>query len=91
MEIVKAGRTELTITEAKNCYENNLYVCNYSGIFQPFYSVASEQYYFQKVIDYKGYAKRGRFYIQTAEQINHVLGKKILIGHFRMSGDCFFR
>ena len=26
----------------------------------------------------KGYAQRGRFYIQTASQINKVLGRKIL-------------
>ena len=73
---VKAGRTELTEAEAMDCYNNNKFVCNYSGIFQPLYSIVNRQVYFHKVIDCKGYARRGRFYIQTAEQINKVLGKK---------------
>lgn len=79
MIIVRAGTTELTEEEAKNCYEQKMYVCNYSGIYQPFYSAVNNQYYFHKVIEYKGYARRGRFYIQNAKQINHVFGKKILI------------
>lgn len=79
MTIVKAGSIELTIEEAKNCYENGLYVCGYSGIFQAFYSEAQSKYYFHKIIDCKGYARRGRFYIHDAKTVNSVLGRKVLI------------
>jgi len=79
MEIIKAGGTELTKEEALQIYSNNQYVCNYSGIYQPHYSQAQNQVYFSKVIYHTGYARRGRFYIQSAKQINHVMGKKILI------------
>lgn len=78
MEIVKIGNVELTSGEAEKIYQEQKYVCSYTGIFQIFYSQAQKTFYGQKVINYKGYARRGRFYIQSAKEINHVLGQKIL-------------
>lgn len=78
MEIVKIGNVELTKEEAERYYSEGKYICSYTGIFQICYSAAQKQYYGMKVIDHKGYARRGRFYVHSAEQINHVFGKKIL-------------
>ena len=79
MEIVKIGNVELTREEAEKFYNEKKYICSYVGIFQICYSPAQNMYYGMKVINQKGYARRGRFYAHTAEQINHVFGKKILI------------
>lgn len=78
MEIIKAGTTELTKENAMEIYKNKKFVCNYSGIYQPFTSADGSQIYFRKIIDCKGYAARGRFFIQDADTINHVLGENIL-------------
>lgn len=78
MELVKIGNIELTEEEAQEIYSEGKYVCSYTGIFQVNYSQVQKCFYGQKVVDYKGYAQRGRFYIQTASQINKVLGRKIL-------------
>lgn len=77
--IVKIGNVQLLEKDVEKIYQEGKYICSYTGIFQIFYSQAQKMYYGQKIIDYKGYAKRGRFFIQTAKQINHVLGKKVLI------------
>ena len=79
MEIVKIGNVELTKKEAEKIYQEQKYVCSYVGIFQICYSQAQKTFYGQKVINYKGYAKRGRFYIQSAKEVNRVLGQKILV------------
>ena len=79
MEIVKIGNVELTREEAEKIYQDQKYICSYVGIFQINYSQAQKTFYGHKVIDCKGYARRGRYYIQSAKEINHVLGKKILI------------
>lgn len=78
MEIVKIGNVELTSGEAGKIYQEQKYVCSYTGIFQIFYSQAQKTFYGKKVINCKGYARRGRFYIQSAKEVNHVLGQKIL-------------
>ena len=78
MEIVKIGNVELTKEEAKDIYYEVKYICSYTGIFQINYSQVQKCFYGQKVIDYKGYASKGRFYIHSASQINKVLGRKIL-------------
>lgn len=77
-KIIKIGNVELTESEAERIYNEGKYVCSYVGIFQIHYSNAQKTYYGSKVIDRKGYAGRGRFYIQSAEQVNYVLGKEIL-------------
>ena len=75
---IKIGNIELLEDKIAKIYEENKYICTYTGIFQVFYSQAQKQYYGQKVIDYKGYTKKGKFYIQTAKQINYILRKKYL-------------
>lgn len=77
--IIKAGTTELTEQDAIRIYENQKYIVNYSGVFQPHYSAAQKQVYFSKVINIKGIARRGRFYEMDAKTINHIIGKDILI------------
>lgn len=75
---VKVGSTEFTEQEIEKIYEEKKYVVNYSGVYAIHYSMAQKQYYSTKVIDCKGMAKRGRFYIMTAETVNHIIGKKVL-------------
>lgn len=78
MEVVKIGNVSMFKGEAKKIYDDKKYVCSYTGIYQVHYSVAQKSYYGHKVINYKGYARRGRYYIQSAKEINNVLGKTIL-------------
>ena len=77
--ITKIGSAEFTEHEIEEIYRSGKYVCTHNGIYQVFRSQASDQYYGQKIIAHNGYALPGRFFIQTAAQINHVLGSKVLI------------
>lgn len=76
--IIKVGSTEFTESDLEKIYTENKYVVNYSGVYAIHYSMAQNQYYSRRVIDCKGIAKRGRFYVMTAETINHIIGKKVL-------------
>lgn len=78
MEIIKIGTTELTRDAVSKIYDDEKYVVNYSGVWQICYSMAQNQYYGLKVISYRGLSKRGRFYVMSAGDINHVLGQEIL-------------
>lgn len=75
----KAGTVELNRQEAQEIYEGQRYVVTSTAIWQPFYSQAQDRYYFQRIIDYKGIARRGRFYVMTAQEINSCIGQEILI------------
>lgn len=77
-KIIKVGSTEFTESDLEKIHTEKKYIVNYSGVYAIHYSVAQKQYYSRKVIDYKGMAKRGRFYIMTAETVNHIIGKKVL-------------
>lgn len=74
----KAGRVELTKEDAEKIYNNKKYIVTSYAIFQPHFSQAQNRYYFSKIADIKGMAKRGRYYTLTAKEINHVLGYKYL-------------
>ena len=77
-KMIKVGSTELTESEVEKIYTEKKYVVNYSGVYAIHYSMAQKQYYSRKVIYCKGMAKRGRFYVMTAETVNHIIGKKVL-------------
>lgn len=77
MKVYKAGTTQLSYDEAKECYENGKYICNYSGIYQAHYSNAQKDFNFTKCLPVR-IAPRGRFYALTAEQINHITGRQLL-------------
>ena len=76
----KAGRVELTKEQAEKIYTEKRYICTSTAIWQPHFSQAQkeQQIYFTKIADYKGLARRGRFYALTAEEINHVMGFEYL-------------
>ena len=76
--IVKIGRVELLENEAAKFYQERKYICTSTAIFQIHYSEAQKAYYGHKVIS-QGIARRGRFHALRAQDINHILGKKILI------------
>ena len=77
-KIIKVGSTEFTESDLEKIYTEKKYIVNYSGVYAIHYSTAQKQYYSKKVVDCKGMAKRGRFFIMTAETINHIIGKKVL-------------
>lgn len=74
----KAGRVELTKEDAERIYTNKQYICTSTAIWQPHYSQAQGMIYFTKIADYKGLARRGRFYALTAAEINNVMGFEYL-------------
>lgn len=78
-QIIKIGSVELYEDEVQKLYEEKKYIATYSGVYQIFYSNAQKRFYGLKIIEEKGIARRGRFYIMTAKEINKVLKKKILI------------
>lgn len=77
-QIIKAGTTELTKADAVKIYNNNQFIVNYGGIYQPHYSTAQQQIYFTKIVNIKGIASRGRFYIMDAKSINAATGKTLV-------------
>jgi hypothetical protein len=76
--IIKAGTTQLTPAEAKSIHEQGKFVVNYGGIYQPHYSQAQKQFYFSKISNVKGIAKRGRFYAFDGAYINKLLGYTLI-------------
>lgn len=74
----KAGAVELSEKEAFEIYNNSLYVCTSTAIYQPHFSAAQERVYFSKIFDIRGLAKRGRFYKLTAGEVNKALGLELL-------------
>ena len=77
--MIKIGNINFTEKELKKIYSSHKYICTYTGIFDIHYSTAQRQYYTRQVIQYKSYAKRGTYLLQTAKEINDTIGKKILI------------
>ena len=74
----KVGRVELTEAEAWKIYNEKKYICTSTAIYQGFYSKAQNQVYFVKIADYKGIARRGRYYTLTADHINRIMGYEFL-------------
>ena len=79
MDFFKIGTSEISRECLAKLDLSNNYVCNYSGVWQVFFSNADNIYYGVKVVSHKGFAERGRYHILTGKEINHILGKKILI------------
>lgn len=77
-KVIKVGTVELYEDEALKLYNEKKYIVSYGGVYQLHYSDAQKRVYGQKVIDQKGIARRGRFYALPAEQINKILGEKVL-------------
>jgi hypothetical protein len=76
--IVKIGRVELFEHEAREIYEAGKYILTYSKVYAVDYSAAQKRFYGRVVIN-QGGARRGRYHIMTAKEINHLFGKSILI------------
>lgn len=65
----KAGSIELNRISCEIMERENLYACGYSAIYQINFSQAQNRYYAQKIVNYKGLAKRGRFHVLSGKQI----------------------
>lgn len=76
--IIKIGSVELTEDEAFKLYEENKYIITYSKIYQLFYSQAQKRVYGQQIYYSKGMCRKGRFFVYTGEEINHLLGFKLV-------------
>lgn len=74
-----AGNVELAREEAEAIYTAKRYVVTSTAIWQPHFSQAQNKFYFTKIADIKGMARRGRFYKLTAKEINNILGRQLLI------------
>lgn len=74
----KAGNVKLTEKEAEKIYESNQYICTYTSIYQPHFSQAQGMIYFMEIAKYKGIAKRGKYHVLTATQINNIIGFNFL-------------
>lgn len=76
--VIKVGSVEFTESDLEKIYEEKKYVVTYSGVYAIHYSIAQKRHYGIKILYCKGMAMRGRFYIMTAEEINHIIGIKVL-------------
>ena len=75
----KAGNVELTKEEAEKIYNEKKYICTSTAVYQPHFSTAQQKIYFTKIINFKGIAQRGRFYILDYKTINKIIGDEILL------------
>lgn len=71
---VKAGSTELSREAAENIISKNEYVCNYGGVYQLSYDEKKDRFRAKKIVNVKGIAQRGRFYVFDKHIINRILG-----------------
>ena len=83
MEINKIGNVELTADEARRYYENGKYIVTYSKIYSLHWSNAQQKVYgtvvYEKPKTVKiGLAKRGRFFVLSADNVNGLLGFNLL-------------
>lgn len=76
MEIVKIGRVELFEHEAREIYEAGKYILTYSKVYAVDYSAAQKKFYGRVVLN-QGGARRGRYHIMTAKELNHLYGHTI--------------
>lgn len=76
--IYRIGTTELTESQAREIYEADKYIVNYSGVYQICYSQAQRRFYGMKVYSGKGMTKAGRFHVMTGAEVNHLVGFNLL-------------
>ena len=63
----------------KKAYDDKKYIVNYKTIYQPFYSVNTGYYATKVHYSRKGTLTRaGRYFHFTGDEVNHVLGYKLL-------------
>ena len=74
--IVKIGRVELWEHEAREIYEAGKYILTYSKVYAVDYSAAQKKFYGRVVLN-QGGARRGRYHIMTAKELNHLYGHTI--------------
>ena len=75
--LVKIGSVTLFPEEAEEVYQDGKYIVTGTKIYQVNYSNAQQKYYGQQIYaNPKGQrlTRRDRYYVYTAEQVNHLLG-----------------
>lgn len=75
----RAGQVELSEIEAFRIYNNQLYICTSTAIYQAhFRPNQPQQIAFTKICTYKGIAARGRWLALSASRINELMGFEYL-------------
>ena len=72
--LFKVGNVELCAVEAIQFYLEHKYVCSYQGIYAIVWDAKKGIFRGKKVLDVKNYAPRGRYYVHSAKDVNHILG-----------------
>lgn len=83
MEIIKIGNVEFSADEARRYYESEKYIVTYSKIYALHWSAAQQKVYGSVIYEKPktggvGLAKRGRFFILSADNVNGLLGFNLL-------------
>lgn len=76
---MKIGNVELTEEEALNLYQSKKYIVTYSKIYELFYSVPNTCIYGRVIYNNPGMCKRGRYHALSAADVNHLVGKVLVI------------
>ena len=79
--LVKIGTVTLFPEEAEEAYTQGKYLVTATKIYQIYYSNAQQRYYGQRIYaTNKGQrlTRPGRYYVYTAEQVNHLIGVKLV-------------
>lgn len=73
-------KCKATKEELGKAYFERLYICQYSSVFQPMHS-ENAGFYAQEVYStqyHKGLVKRGTYKLMNAEEVNKLIGFKLL-------------
>lgn len=81
--MVKIGSVELTEREAFRLYEEHKYIVAYRRVFELHYSAVQGRVYGTRVYEVPltekgGLTRRGRFFAMGAEEVNHLLGFRLV-------------
>lgn len=75
---MKIGKIQISSAEAWKIYESNQYVVTYGRVYQLYFSQAQSTVYGLPVYQAPGLCKRGTWQRMTAQQVNSLLGFKLL-------------
>lgn len=76
------NKCKATLADIEKAYLHNLYIVQYSSIYQPMYSVVNAELYTQKIYTtqhHKGLVKRGTYKLMTYREVNEAVGFKLLL------------
>lgn len=75
---MKIGKIQINDAEAWKIYESNQYIVTYGRVYQLHYSQASGMIYGNSIYQAPGLCKRGTWQRMTAQEVNDLVGFKLL-------------